>query len=139
MAVPPKITRIRSEDFPEESRPLVSKLASALNNFMDETIFLLSGKVDFQNLNQQVTTFSITTDASGKVINPPSIRSSLRSKVIGIIPISVTNLNNPTSYPSATPLVSFTINNNIVKILAITGLSASQAYGFTVILVGDNI
>jgi hypothetical protein len=139
MAAPPKITRIRSEDFPEEDRPLVSKLAAAMNGFMDEVIFNLTGKLDFQNLNQQVVTFTVSTDATGLAINPPSIRSTLASRVVGIVPISVSNTLNPTNYPTSCPLISFTTNSNIVKILAITGLGNSQSYSFTVILIGANV
>ena len=51
MATPPNIRRIRTEDFDDEYKGLVSKLSYAINEFQDQTIFNLNKGIDFKNLN----------------------------------------------------------------------------------------
>ena len=138
MARPPDIKRIRKEDFDPEDHPIVEKLAYSLNTFMDQVIFILTKNVDFQNLNQVVVDYTISTDASGNLVNPPNIRTSeLRSKPIGIICISAQNQTDPTIYPTSQPFVSFTLlNNETIDVLNITGLQNSSQYVLKLLIIG---
>lgn len=133
----PDIKRIRAEDFPEEMQDTVSKLAYPINTFFDQLIALLTNNIDFQNLSQQVSEFTIETDSLGDPVNPPKINVNLGGrKVIGIFCISVTNLDDAASYPTSQPYVGFNvISNTLVAITAIKGLGASGRYRLRVLLV----
>ena len=139
MAQPPNIRRIRSEDFPAEDQPLIQRLSYALNEFIDQTIFVLDGRVDYRNLNQQIVDINLRTDASGNLINPPSIRTTITGKVIGVNVINATNLGNANIIPTSLPFLQFTIGTNRVDILQVSGLQASSEYTLKVLLIGDNI
>lgn len=130
-------TRIRIEDFSEENRELIQKIAFIYNSFSDGVYQTLSGGVDFENLNRQVLDITINIDASGKVVNNPQIKSTLKTvKVIGINVLNAINQVNSNIYPISSPFVSFTINNNIVTILNVTGLQPGSQYSLTLELIG---
>lgn len=139
MAQPPNIRRIRSEDFEQEYQGLIQKLSYALNEFIDQTIFVLDKKVDFRNLNQQVVDIDVRTDGTGALVNPPAIRTTVNGKVIGLSVINATNLLNSNIIPTAQPFLQFTIGESSVSILKASGLQANSQYRLKVLLIGDNI
>lgn len=144
MATPPNVRRIRTEDFDSEYKDLVDRLSYSINEFMDQTIFVLDGKVDFRNLNQQVIDITVrasaTNEVDGTIINSPlSIRTTISGKVIGVYCIDATNLDNANIVPKAQPFVKFTIGSNRVDILKVSGLQNSSQYTLKLLLIGQNI
>jgi hypothetical protein len=143
MANPPNIRRIRTEDFDPEYRQLIERISYALNEFQDQTIFNLSKGIDFQNLNQDLKDVEVTIDASGALVNPPTIRTDLKSKPRLVFIGNAVNLQNPTVLPASMPFVSFTsdttANGNIVRILGITGLPNNSQYRLTLLIIGENL
>lgn len=139
MGIPPNLRRIRVEDFEEKDRDLAGKLSLVLTEFMDQTIFLFNKHIDFNNLNQQLVDIDISTDPTGKVVNPPKIKTNINGKVIGILVINATNLVNPVIYPTGQPFVNYSINTSMVNILNITNLQINSQYRLKLLLIGDNI
>jgi hypothetical protein len=144
MATPPNIRRIRSEDFEAEYQGLIEKLSYSINEFMDQTIFVLDGKVDFRNLNQQTVDVTIRTTATnevdGTILNAPSsIRTSIKGKVVGVYCIDAKNLQNPNIIPRSQPFISFTIGEGRVDILKVSGLQNNSQYTLKLLLIGQNI
>ncbi len=127
---------IRGEDFPEETRETVDKLASIINPFMDETYRQMNGNINFENLNRQLVTVDVKINSSGTVVNSPQIRMSIRSRLGGTNVISAENLVNSNTYPTSHPFLSWTVNGNILTITNITGLQANSTYRLTVELIG---
>lgn len=76
-------------------------------------------------------------DALGIIQNPPSIKSTLNSKVVGVICMNAENLLDPTAYPLNTPFISFSLKNNLINILNISGLQANSQYRLTLLLIGN--
>lgn len=104
---------------------------------MDQTINVLNGNVDFQNLNQEIVNYTISVDGSGNIINPPNIRVNLASKPQGIICISAINLSNSTIFPTNQPFVSFTLQNNTtINVLNISGLQNNSQYSLKLLIIG---
>ena len=136
----PKIStpkRIRKEDVKPEYAEIVDAIAGTVNDFNDEVYQALNNGIDFSNLNQQVVTVDLTTNAAGVLSNPPQIKYNLiRGKYQGCIVINVQNLVNSNSYPTTTPGLSTVINGNIITVLNATGLPASSSYRLTLILIG---
>jgi len=136
MANPPSLTRIRKDDYASEYQDLIETLASSLNSFMEETVNLFTGKIDFQNLKQNIVEISIETNGSGNIIQNSIIQTGLTSSINGIICIKVNNKTNQSVYPTASPFISFTNrNDNKIEILNITGLPINSKLNLTLLLI----
>jgi hypothetical protein len=92
---PPDIQRLKTEDFPEEQQALVERIATSLNGFIEQMIFLLSKRVDFKNLNQFVSTINVvsgsTNTTDGSLKTPVTIRTDINGRIIGVNLINLTN------------------------------------------------
>lgn len=137
MSAPPRIRRIRIEDFAPEDRALASKLAGNVNDFMDQTISIFNKNIDFENMNRQVAKANVQIDNSGNVINSPQVKYTLRNgKLQGINVISAINIDSPTTYPTGAPFVSFTFSDGLLTIVNVTGLQNNSNYMLTLELIG---
>jgi D-alanyl-D-alanine carboxypeptidase len=134
MAVVGSPKLIRVEDFPKEQEEMIKTLASLLNSYLEDVHSAFSNNIDFNNLNQQVVTFNVTLNSSGVPKSKIELKSTLKSKIQGILCIRAVGNN----YPSANPLISFTYSssNNSVTVMHIAGLAADIDYNLSVILIG---
>ncbi len=145
MARVPDLRMIKKEDYDSKDQGLIDKLAFPINNFMQQVITVLKHGVDFSNLNQQIITFSASVDATGKPTTTLQLKSSLSTKVVGIVCISAVNTTATTRFPASSPFVSFTLNTNLITITNIAGLGIptgqtnSDTYTFTVLAIGADI
>ena len=129
------IKRLQTQDFPKDQQDLVSKLAYAINPFMENVVGAFSNAIDFTNLNQQIASFSITVDSTGKPIASTSIKYTLKTSLQGCVVISAMNSTDSTPLTSA-PFISYSVSSNQVGISSITGLVANKKYNITAILIG---
>lgn len=67
----------------------------------------------------------------GNLKIPVQIKTGLTSRLLGITVIRADNLNNPAIYPINTPFISWTINNNIITVLKVTGIQDNNKYSLT--------
>lgn len=143
MATPPNIKRIRSEDFPAEYRQIIDRIAYALNDFQDQTIFNLTKGLDFRNLNQDLKDIDVIIDGSGNIVNPPTIRTNLRTKARLVFVGNAVNLQNPTITPTSQPFISFTVDTTadaqLVRVLGVTGLQNNSQYRLSLLIIGENL
>jgi len=125
---------IKASDFPKEQEELVTTLGNIMNTTLEQIHAVLNKGVDFNNLNQQVLTFSTKIDENNLPVGKLELKSTLKTKIQGILCIRVQG----NSYPSTNPLISFTYSSstNSVVINHITGLTPNQEYSLTVILIG---
>lgn len=123
--------KIRAEDFAEDQRETIQKLGFTFNSFADEVYQALNKRLDYDNLSRELVTVTIQIDTTGKLINPPQIKTSLLSKIRGIQTINAINLRNSTIYPTGYPFVSWTINGQIITVLNVTGLQNNSEYQLT--------
>ena len=128
--------KIRTEDFKSEDSDLIGKIGFVYNSFVDQVFQILDGNLDYDNLKRQIVTLEVTADSSGKIINPPSIKYNLNSKLKGINVLNAINLVNTNTYPTSHPFVSWSLNGSLVMVLNISGLQASSQYRLTVELIG---
>lgn len=124
----PDLKRISKEDYPAQYQDLIEKLAFPLNSHMEQVRNILSGNVDFDNLSREIITVRIQTDSNSKPISTPSFKSKLRSRVRGIVPVSLSILSSSNAYPSQAPFISFSQNGAIVTLNSITGLDPETTY-----------
>src|ERR1700722_4651353 len=94
---------IKPEDFDKSDQALIQKLAFPLNTFMQQVISALTNNLDFNNLNQQINTFTVSVNASGVPTSPISFQNKLSTKLYGIICINALNQTGDSTYPNAQP------------------------------------
>jgi len=128
-------SKIRAENFKDEDREVVKGIASIYNQFVDQIYGLLQKKVDFDNLNRELVTVTVTIDASGKIANPPAIKYTI-SKPRGIVCVGATCLTSNALTPTSTPFVTPQIGTGIISILSVTGLQPNSQYSLVLELIG---
>jgi len=127
--------QIRAEDYDDEYTDLITQLGSILNSFMQEVVELTDGRIDFENLNQNIKTFDITVDSSGVPIQTPFKVGLGKTGVRGVQVINTYNLTNSTGYPTSQPYINFTpIGGDLIRIQSVTGLLPNQKYQLTILI-----
>lgn len=134
MSLLDNVRRIIIEDYEEEERPLVSKLAGTLNNFMEQVVSTVNGNLDFDNINRKISTFEVTVDSTGKPIT--STKFSGKRGVKGTSVINIENLTNTNVFPDNHPFISYTsTGEGIYTVRKITGLPISNKFRITLELI----
>lgn len=129
------VKRIIVEDFPKEDRETVSKLASILNQFMDETVELSRKNVDFDNLKRSKIALDVTLDANGIPQGAAQIKIGLTS-YSGKNIVDVQNLQGGANVISSPYLDCTYQGNGIVKINKFHGLPLGVKLRITVEFIG---
>lgn len=119
------VRRIIVEDYPEESRDTVGKLATVINSFMDEVVTLSRNKIDYDNLNRTLIVLDLTVDANGTPKGIGQINTKL-STYSGNKIINVQSLQGGDNVVSAPYLDCTPQGNGLVRINKIYGLPANK-------------
>lgn len=124
------VQRIIIEDFQDEDRETVSKLANILNYFMTQVTDIVNGRLDYENINKQAVTVDVTVDATGKPLQ--STNFSAQQGLLGGVVLRAQNLTNSAVFPTGQPFVSFTpVQSGLYRINNITGLQPNNKYRLT--------
>ncbi len=129
--------KLRAEDFDSNNQDLINKIAFIYNPFADEVFQTLDRGVDYNNLNRQIAQVTINIDSTGKLVNPPSIKLTLKTKPIGINVINAINQVNSDTYPTSSPFINWSLSGGLLNILNISGLQNSSNYILTLELIGQ--
>ena len=101
---------------------------------MSDTVDIINGNVDFDNLSQKLVQFDITVDSSGKPLKGADVNVG-KNNPQGMQVIRAQNITNTSTYPTAAPFINFVPKgNNIVTVSSINGLQANNIYRLTVIV-----
>lgn len=129
---------IYENDFNEEERELVRKLANSLNIGIENVYLALNNRLTFQdNFQGTYKQIEVTLDAKGKPTDTTAFQldkqggTQYASSVNGILILKAENLTNPTVYPTAVPLVSFSQDNELLTVEHIAGLPAGYKFRLT--------
>lgn len=134
----PTFKRLFKQDYPAEQQPMIEKLSYSVNTGFDSIISALTRNLTFNdNFNSEIKTFDIITDSAGTPTNTVSFSTIINGNVAGIIVLRAINKTNTTSYPNATPFITYTQNNNNLTVSNITGLTAKDTYSITILMVGS--
>lgn len=125
--------RIRTEDYSTDEASIIGKLSVVINPFMDSVYRILNGRVDYENLNQQLLDVVVTMDGTGKVINPPKIKTTVAGRIRAGIVVNSVNVKNPTVFPVSAPFINFTHSDNAITILNVGGLQPNSEYRLTIL------
>lgn len=127
--------QIRAEDFDDEYNQLVSQLGSILNSFMQEVVELSDGRVDFENMVQNIKTFEIIVDSNGFPVQAPFKVNVDKTGVRGLSVIRAYNLTNTAGYATSQPFINWVpVGGNLLQIQSVTGLRPNEKYQLTVVI-----
>ena len=130
------VKRIVVEDFKQDDREVVAKLAYILNSFMDEVTDLSRKNVSYDNLNRSKVTVDVTVDAQGKPMGLSQINTNLKTYSGNVI-INTQSLKSGTANVVSAPYLDCTPQGNgIVKINAFYGLPANAKVKVTIEFIG---
>lgn len=119
------VRRIIVEDYPEESRDTVGKLASVMNPFMDELVELSRKKINFDNLARSLVVVDLVVDETGTPKGVSQINTTL-STYSGKNIVHIQSLTGGANVVSSPYLDCIHTGNGIVKIIKFYGLPPNK-------------
>jgi hypothetical protein len=129
------VRRIIVEDYPQDQRETVGKLAEILNSFMEEVVQLSQGNIGIDNLTRNIVKIDITVDALGKPMGVSQIQTGLTSYT-GKNIVDVQSLSGGDNVISSPYLDCTYQGNGLVKVNKFTGLPAGKKLRVTIEFIG---
>lgn len=130
------VRRINYQDYPEEDQETVEKLSVILNFFMEDVVNAINGNLDFENMNRELITLTVTVGTNGVPIAETRFASSL--DIAGLKVIRADNLSNTTGFVSNAPFITYrNSGTGIYTVTNITGLTAGQSFRLVIEAIGN--
>lgn len=130
--------KVRIEDFKDDEREMIGKIAFIINNTFDDLYNIINGRIDFSNLNRQLVDVNVIIDSAGKLASAPQIKTTVMGRVRGLNVIAASgSIANKQVFPVSAPFVNFTTNANLLTISNISGLQNSSQYTLTLELIAE--
>lgn len=131
----PSFKRIYTNDYDNEYRSLIERLASSLNIGV-ETLYQLANKeiTIGENLAAVTRDITVVVDASGFPTTPINIGVGNNFTALGCEVMDTVSQTNPRIYPTSAPYISFSQNGQNVIVEHITGLPAEVSFVLTVVV-----
>jgi hypothetical protein len=123
------VKRIIVEDFADEDKKTVEKLAYIINDFMGQVVDAFHKNITLDNLSQSLVDFEVTVDANGKPITGNSIKIDTLGEIRGMTVVYAQNKTNASLTPESAPFVSFTSQGSgMYSITKVLGLQVNNKY-----------
>jgi hypothetical protein len=129
------VRRIIVEDFPEETRSTVEKLAVVLNSFMDETTALSRNNINYDNLNRSLVVLDLQVDPNGTPKGINQINTKLTTYT-GKHILEVQSLQGGDNVTSSPYLDCTWQGNGLVRVNKFHGLPANKKLRITIEFIG---
>jgi hypothetical protein len=129
------VRRIIVEDYPQDSRATVEKLAVVLNSFMDEVVTLSRGNISYDNLNKSIVIVDLQVDENGKPKGVSQINTQLQTHT-GAKIVNVQSLSGGDNVISAPYLDCTYQGNGLVKVNKFHGLPPNKKIRITIEFIG---
>lgn len=125
------VRRIIIEDFKKEDQEVVGKLATILNQFMEEIVQLTQGNIGIENLTRSIIVVDFIVDADGNPTNLTQINTNLAS-FTGKNIINIQSISGGPNVVSA-PYLDLTYQGNgRVKVNKFYGLPTNKKIRVTI-------
>lgn len=125
------VRRIIVEDFPQEDRATVGKIAEIVNNFMQEVTELTQGNIGIDNLTRTIQQIDIQVSTTGVPVGVSQINTGL-SSFSGHKIINVQSLSGGDNVVSAPYLDCQYQGNGIIRINKFIGLAPNKKLRVTI-------
>lgn len=134
MALIDNVKRIAIEEFPDEDKETVERIANYYNYFAEQVTNAINGQLSIENLTREIIQLNVTVNSSGTPIVSTKFTTELG--LLGVNVIRAQNLTNTTTYPASTPFLSFdSSGNGVYTIKNISGLQSNNKYKLTLELI----
>lgn len=129
--------RIITQDYDKQFQSLIENLGSNINDAFNGVYQALNKRLTFNdNIACTVRDVQITVDSSGSPTAVTTFSLDVQNTpVIGVLVLSVQNLENTAAYPLSSPFISYIQVNNAVRINNITGLEPNVLYRIKVLAI----
>lgn len=130
-----KITtkKLKTNDYPPESKTIIEKLGYSLNPLFDQLEQAFNKGIDTENLSGKAyKTIDIEVDGSG-IPKLNNIVLTILDNFKGFSVVQVTDLTGANTRPTATPFISYELNNKIITIKHIAALPANIKFRLVMI------
>jgi len=138
-----KPRQILTDDFSAEEKPIVEKLADIINPALENLYQVTNGNASFENTTWgRITGVIVKVNSSGvpdsesganRVIS--KFKNPASGTPIGIVVLSATCIDDPSIFPTATPFISYSIDNNLIQIKNIQGLPADKRFQLALMVI----
>lgn len=138
----PSFKRIFENDFAQEDRDLVRKLANSLNVALENVYLALGNRLTLSdNFQATIKEVDIIVNAQGiPVTNTTfqldkfgSTQTGSDARIIGLLVLRATNLSNSASFVTSAPFLTWTQTQTGVQIQHVTGLTPGQTFRLTIV------
>ena len=132
-----KAKSFNREDFEADYADLAEKIGEYLNNFTLDVGKIFEKQISFDNLNQDLITFKVTSNGTAQ-IETQQIKRNSSKKIIGTSIIRILTLKG--SNPTTAPFLIWDYNEKYPELITVTsilGLSNNSEYEITAILHGE--
>lgn len=131
----PTFRKLNKNDYIGTYQDLVERLAFTLNLDIEAIYTALQGRLTFaDNFAGTVVNFSITTDTTGKPLNPVTIKLTSQNTVTGTQVINAVTNPKGTSFPTGTPFCTFEQTSDSLKIINCQGLPANIPFNIQLLI-----
>lgn len=128
------IKRIIKEDFSSKDQTLIEKLAYPINQLLEFVARAMNKGISLDdNINCQIKDLDITVDSTGTPKQTVNFKSELKSQAKGLSVLRAQNLDNPNTYVSGAPFISYEEASGQIAIKNVAGLQADNKYRLKVI------
>lgn len=131
---PQSFKRLAQEDFKEDQRDLIGKLAGSINPFAEDTNSILDKGLGFDNLAWNKKDFTVIVDVDGIPTSDVVIKTGFNVACAGTTVIRAVNLTTPGSYVVSSPFISYTELVGSIRVKRVTGLEEGEKYSLRIIL-----
>jgi hypothetical protein len=138
MALLPSFRRLMSQNFEKQYQNLINTLSLSLNNGIQVLYDALNNGLTFQdNFEATIADVTLQVDSTGKPIQGGTFTLTFTSNVEGVFVIMVTNVNNPTTYPTGAVQVFGQQSSQTYIINNVTGLQPNTSYKIRIVALGS--
>lgn len=125
--------RLYKGDFDPEDQPLVEELSVPFNSNIEPLYEAINGRLTFgDNIKGVLKVIQVELNSSGIPISPVGFLASSTDRIVGCQVVKAENLTNSTTYPTATPFISYSQVDNRITVNHIAGLPANNVFRLTV-------
>jgi hypothetical protein len=133
----PSFRRLMAQNFEQQYQNLINTLSLSLNNGIQVLYDTFNNEITFRdNVKCTVVDVTLQVDSTGKPIQGGAFTLTFTGNVDGIFVTMVTNVNNPTTYPTGAVQVFGQQNMTTYNINNVTGLQANTSYTIRIIALG---
>jgi hypothetical protein len=133
----PTFRRLMSNNFDKTYQGLINTLSLSLNNGIQILYTALGNQLTFRdNIKCTVVDVTLQVDSTGKPIQGGTVSLTFTGQIDGVFVTMVTNVNNPTTYPTGAVQVFGQQSGTTYIINNVTGLQANTSYTIRIIILG---